>query len=71
MCLAIPAQVLEVNGSTALVEFGGAKRKVNITLIDALNTGDYVLVHVGYAIQRMSPDDAKETLRLWEKILEE
>lgn len=71
MCLAIPAQVLEVNGGTALVEFGGAKRKVNITLIDALNTGDYVLVHVGYAIQRMNPKDAKETLEIWEKILEE
>ncbi len=71
MCLAIPAQVLEVNGSTALVEFGGAKRKVNITLIDALNIGDYVLIHVGYAIQRMSSKDAKETLEIWEKILEE
>ncbi len=69
MCLAVPAQVLEVNGDSALVELGGAKRRVNITLIDTLNIGDYVLIHVGYAIQRMSPNEAQETLRIWEEIL--
>lgn len=71
MCLAVPAQVIEVNGDSALVELGGAKRKVNITLIDTPNKGDYVLIHVGYAIQRMSPNKAQETLRIWEEILEE
>ncbi len=71
MCLAVPAKVLEVNGDSALVEFGGARRRVNITLIDTLTKGDYVLIHVGYAIQRMNPNEAQETLRIWEEILEE
>ncbi|KCZ73105.1 hydrogenase assembly chaperone HypC/HupF [Candidatus Methanoperedens nitroreducens] len=71
MCLAVPARVIEVNGDIAIVEFGGAKRKVNITLIDTPNIGDYVLVHVGYAIQRMDPDEAHETLRVWEEILKQ
>ncbi len=72
MCLAVPAKVLEVNGDSALVELGGARRRVNITLIDTpLTEGDYVLIHVGYAIQRMSLNEAQETLRIWEEILEE
>ncbi len=71
MCLAVPAKVLEVNGDSALVEFGGARRRVNITLIDTLTEGDYVLIHVGYAIQRMNSNEAQETLRIWEEILEE
>lgn len=44
---------------------------MNITLIDTPNIGDYVLVHVGYAIQRMDPDEAHETLRVWEEILKQ
>lgn len=71
MCLAVPAQVIGVNGDTALVEFGGIKREVNITLIDSPKKGDFVMIHVGYAIHRISQEEAQETLRIWEELLKE
>jgi len=69
MCLAIPARVVNVDGSNAKVDFGeGVLRDVNITLVEA-KVGDYVLVHAGYAIQTMDKDEAIETLRLWKEII--
>jgi hydrogenase expression/formation protein HypC len=69
MCLAIPARVVNVDGSNAKVDFGeGVLRDVNITLVEA-KVGDYVLVHAGYAIQTMDKDEAIETLRLWDEII--
>ncbi|MEM2098637.1 MAG: HypC/HybG/HupF family hydrogenase formation chaperone [Candidatus Bathyarchaeia archaeon] len=69
MCLAIPARVVSVDGDKAKVDFGeGVLREVNVSLVDA-KVGDYVLVHAGYAIQRMDAEDALETLALWNKIL--
>jgi hydrogenase expression/formation protein HypC len=70
MCLAVPAKVLSVDGDKAKVDFGeGVLREVDVTLVDA-KVGDYVLVHAGYAIQKLSPEEAMETLRLWSEILE-
>ncbi len=70
MCLAVPAKVLRVDGDKAKVDFGeGVLREVDVTLVDA-KVGDYVLVHAGYAIQKLSPEEAMETLRLWSEILE-
>jgi hydrogenase expression/formation protein HypC len=69
MCLAIPARVVNVEGSNAQVDFGeGVLRDVNITLVEA-KVGDYVLVHAGYAIQTVDEDEAIETLRLWDEII--
>ncbi len=69
MCLAIPARVMSVNGDKAQVDFGeGVLRDVNVTLVDA-KVGEYVLVHAGYAIQKMDEAEAKETLALWNEIL--
>jgi hydrogenase expression/formation protein HypC len=69
MCLAIPARVMSVKGEKAQVDFGeGVLRDVNLTLVDA-KVGEYVLVHAGYAIQKMDEKDAKETLALWDEIL--
>ena len=69
MCLAIPARVVNVDGSNAKVDFGeGVLRDVNIALVEA-KVGDYVLVHAGYAIQTMDKDEAIETLRLWKEII--
>jgi hydrogenase expression/formation protein HypC len=71
MCLAIPARVISVNGDKAQVDFGErVLRDVNITLVDA-KVGEYVLVHAGYAIQKMDEAEAKETLALWNEILAE
>jgi len=71
MCLAIPARVISVKGEKAQVDFGeGVLRDVNVTLVD-VKIGEYVLVHAGYAIQKMDEKDAKETLALWNEILTE
>jgi len=69
MCLAIPGKVLEIEGKLAKVDFGsGTTRDVDVTLVD-VGVGQYVLVHTGFAIQVMEPEDAEETLRLWREIL--
>jgi len=68
MCLAIPARVLEVRGHRAKVDFGGAVREVDVTLVDA-RPGQYVLVHAGFAIQVLDEREAEEMLRAWEEVL--
>lgn len=70
MCLAIPAKVIQLNRNEAKVDFGeGVLRDVNVQLVNA-EIGDYVLVHAGYAIQVLDEEEAKETLRLWNEILQ-
>ena len=69
MCLAVPGKVLDIDGTTARVDFGhGAVRKVDISLVD-VTVGKYVLVHTGYAIQVMEEEEAKASLDLWGEIL--
>jgi hydrogenase expression/formation protein HypC len=70
MCLAIPAKVVTVEKDKARVDFGGGVvREVNVILV-SVEVGDYVLVHAGYAIQVLDKEEALETLRLWNEILE-
>ncbi|MEM0216468.1 MAG: HypC/HybG/HupF family hydrogenase formation chaperone [Candidatus Bathyarchaeia archaeon] len=70
MCLAIPARVVDINGNKAKVDFGeGIIREVDVTLVN-VKVGEYVLVHAGYAIQVLSPDEAEETIKLWNELLE-
>ncbi|MBS7659444.1 MAG: HypC/HybG/HupF family hydrogenase formation chaperone [Candidatus Bathyarchaeia archaeon] len=70
MCLAIPARVVDINGNKAKVDFGeGIMREVDVTLVN-VKVGEYVLVHAGYAIQVLSPDEAEETIKLWNELLE-
>ena len=70
MCLAIPALIKSIDGEKAQVDFGGGVlREVNVTLVNAA-IGDYVLVHAGYAIQRLEKEEALETLSLWKEVLE-
>jgi hydrogenase expression/formation protein HypC len=71
LCLAIPAKVLELNGNVAKVDFGqGVAREVNIMLVEA-KVGDYVLVHAGYAIEKLDQKAAEESLNTWREILEQ
>jgi len=64
MCLAVPVQVVSINGSEAEVDIGGVKRRVSITLTPDVRVGDYVLLHTGYAISVIDQAEAQETLRL-------
>ena len=71
VCLAIPAKVLSINpeDNKAQVDFGdGTVRTVNVSLVKA-KTGQYVIVHAGFAIQVMDVKEAQETLELWKEIL--
>ena len=71
LCLAIPARVLEVKGDIAIVDFGeGVAREVNVMLVEA-EVGEYVLVHAGYAIEKLNQKAAEESLKTWQEILEQ
>ncbi len=68
--MAIPAKVVSITDNKAKVDFGeGVLREVDIALVN-VKVGEYVLVHAGYAIQVLSAEEAEETLRLWNEILE-
>ena len=68
MCLAIPVFVQEIEGSEAIVEIGGVKRKIGLALTPEAKAGQYVLIHAGYAIGVLDEDEARETLNLLEEM---
>lgn len=72
MCLAIPGKVLETEqeGESRLgrVEFGGITRKVSLDLVPEAQVGDYVIVHVGFAISKLDEQEARRTLELLEQM---
>jgi hydrogenase expression/formation protein HypC len=73
MCLAIPGKIIEIdeNKKQAVIDYGnGTKRKANISFLD-VSINDYVLVHAGFAIQKLDPKEAKETLNIFYELLEE
>jgi hydrogenase expression/formation protein HypC len=70
MCLAIPALVRSIEGSSGLVEIGGIELTVSLTLTPDAQVGDYVLLHTGYAISVLHPEEAKETLQLLSELAE-
>jgi hydrogenase expression/formation protein HypC len=65
MCLAIPAEVTSIDGDNAQVSLGGVKKEVSLALVDDVVVGDYVLIHVGYALNKISPEEARKTLELF------
>ncbi len=69
MCLAVPGRISSVDGEYATVDYGGVTKRVNISFLEDVKPGEYVLVHVGYAIQKMDEEEASKTLQLWEEIL--
>ncbi|MEM2935085.1 MAG: HypC/HybG/HupF family hydrogenase formation chaperone [Candidatus Thermoplasmatota archaeon] len=68
MCLAIPAKIIEKKGNKAIVDYGGVKREVDISLVGA-RKGDYVIVHAGFAIQIIDEKEAMKTVKIFEEIL--
>ena len=68
MCLAVPVQVISIQGNEADVEIGGVKRHVSIMLTPEVKVGDYVLLHTGYAINVIDEEEAWETLKLFEEM---
>lgn len=72
MCLAIPSKVVELKADNmAVVDTLGVKREVSLDLLnEEANIGDWVLLHIGYAISKIDEESARESLRLYEQILE-
>ncbi len=65
MCLSIPAKVIEIKGETAKVSVGGAEYEASLQMVEDVNVGDYVLLHTGFAIQKLSQEEAEETLKVF------
>ena len=66
MCLAIPARIVEVlPNDEGVVDLGGVRKRISLELVSDVVPGDYVIVHVGYALQKLDPDEAARTLALF------
>ena len=68
MCLAIPTKVVEKDGDRGIVEIGGVKKQIDLTLVPEAKIGDYVILHVGFAIQVLDEEEAQKTLALFEEL---
>lgn len=66
MCLAIPARVVQISdGERAVVDMGGVQKEVSLALLEDVREGDYVIVHVGFALNKLDPEEAERTLALF------
>lgn len=67
MCLAIPARVVSIDTASdmATVDLGGVQKSVSLALVEGVQVDDYVLVHVGYALNKLDPDEAERTLQIF------
>ncbi len=68
MCLAIPMKVIKIRNELAIVEIGGVKREISLQLVEDIRIGDYVIIHAGFAIQKLNEEEAEETLSLLREI---
>lgn len=68
MCLGVPVKIIEKKGKEAIAEFKGVKRNISLELLDEVRVGDYVILHAGFAIQRLDRKEALQTLKLFEKL---
>jgi len=69
MCLGIPARVVQVDGTIGKAQIGGVRREVDLRLVEDVRVGDYVILHAGFAIQKLDEKEATETLSLLEEML--
>lgn len=71
MCLAIPVEIVELReGELALVDLDGVRKEISIALVPDVQPGDFVVVHVGYALSRLDPAEAQRTLALFAEVAE-
>ncbi len=68
MCLAIPGKVVELRGNVAVVDYGGIRREARVDFIPDVKVGDYVIVHTGFAIEKMDEEAAKRSIEAWNEI---
>ena len=68
MCLAIPLRIVEINGKNAVGEAMGMRREIRVDFIEEPRIGDYVIVHAGFAIERLPEKQALDDLEAWEDV---
>ena len=69
MCLALPVRVVELReNELGIIDLGGVRREISLAMIDDVEVGDYVIVHVGYALSKLDTEEAERTLRLFAEI---
>jgi hydrogenase expression/formation protein HypC len=69
MCLALPVKVIALGeGDAAVVDLGGVQKEISLALLDDVRVGDYVILHVGYALSKLDPDEAERTLALFAQL---
>ena len=71
MCLAVPLEVVEVKDNLATVSFGNTTREVNLDLMDTVAVGDFIIVHAGFAIEKLDKEEAEKTLALFKEMIDE
>ena len=70
MCLAVPAEVKSIEKTSAIVDFGGARKKISLGVLSGVKKGDYVLVHAGFAIGKVKKAEAVDTLKALQELKE-
>ena len=72
MCIAAPAQIVKIDREENVLyaDFGGARQQAKLDLLPDVEIGDYVLIHAGYAIEKLTEEAAKESLEAWEELLD-
>jgi hydrogenase expression/formation protein HypC len=70
MCLSVPAKVLSIDGEMAVVSVGGTEYKASLQIIENVEVGDYILLHTGFAIQKLDVAEAEATLELFKEFEE-
>ncbi len=70
MCLSIPAKVEKIEGEMAVVSVGGVTYKASLQMLDDVVVGDYILMHTGFAIQKIDEDEAEESLKAFREFTE-
>lgn len=69
MCLAVPGKIISINGDLAEVDFGGVIKKANVAMVEA-QIGQWAVIHAGFAIEIMDEEEAQETIKLWNEVLD-
>jgi len=69
MCLAIPGKIVKIEGDVGDIDFGGVVRQANVAMVEA-KVGDWAVIHAGFAIEIMDEEEAQETIKLWNEVLD-
>ncbi len=70
MCLGIPGKIIQIETGMATVDVAGAKKEASLMLLEGAAIGDYVILHAGFAIQKINEKEAEETLKLIDELVE-